>query len=68
MKGQIEKNQILGTYVLLAQELKDIYLRNRAKSSTIKLGKEFLLNTKKRIFTEFIISLMEKSIKPKMLI
>ncbi len=44
------------------------YLRNRERSSMTKLGKEFLLDTREGTFTEFIISSLEKSTKPEILI
>lgn len=67
MKGQMEKKQILITYVLLAQELRCMYLRNRKKNLTIKLDKGFLFNIRKKTFTKFIISSLEKSTKPEIL-
>lgn len=68
MKRLTEKSQILDTYALLAQELVYIYLRNSKKSSTTEPGKKFLLNTSEKIFIEFIIPLLKKSTRPKMLI
>lgn len=68
MKRQTEKSQILGTYVLLAQELGCIYPRNREKSSIIELDKEILFDMRERILTKFIISSLEKFTRPKMLI
>ncbi len=44
MKKQTEKSQILDTYILLAQELGYMYLRNRERSSATELGKEFILD------------------------
>ncbi len=68
MKGQTEKSQILGIYVLLAQELGCMYLRNRERSSMTEPGKEFLLDMREGTFTEFIIPSLEKSTRPEMLI
>lgn len=68
MKKQIEKSQILSIYVLLAQKLGYIYLKNREKNSTIELGKRFLLDMREKTFTKFIIPLLEKFIKPEILI
>ena len=68
MKGQTEKSQILSTYVLLAQKLKYMYLRNNKKNSITELSKEFLLDTREGIFIRFIIPLLEKSTRPEILI
>ena len=68
MKRQTEKSQILSTYVLLAQELGYMYLKNSKKSSMTEPSKEFLLDTRERIFIGFIIPLLEKSTRSEMLI
>lgn len=68
MKRQIKKSQILSTYILLAQEHIYINLKNREKSLITELGKRFLLDMREKTYTEFIISLLEKSTKPKILI
>ncbi len=65
MKGQTEKSQILDTYVLLAQELECMYLRNRERSSMTEPGKEFLLDIRERTFTEFIISSLKNLQDPR---
>lgn len=67
MKKKTEKSQILNIYLLLAQELECIYLRNIKKSLITELSKGFLLDIREKTITEFIIPLLEKSTKPKML-
>lgn len=68
MKKQIKKSLILSTYMLLAQELICMNLRNRKKSLITELNKRFLLDMREKTCTKFIISLLEKFTKPKMLI
>lgn len=45
-----------------------MYLRNREKSLTRELGKEFLLNIREETFTKFIISSLLKSTRLEILI
>lgn len=45
-----------------------MYLKNLEKSLIIKFAKKFLFDIKKKIYIEFIISLLRKSTKPKTLI
>lgn len=67
MKRQIEKSQILSIYILLTSKYVYIYLRNREKSLTTEFSKGFLLDIREETYTEFIILLLEKSTKPKIL-